>query len=63
MNTMDVEMLLRRTLAALYSMHVLGSETAIMEGVKQNIKTALAAIDTAKEEAGHADCNEQGKDV
>lgn len=55
---MDVEMLLRSTIPMLNSMHILGAESAIMEGVKKNIQTALAAIDKAKEEAEHADQNE-----
>lgn len=60
---MTVEELLRSTIPMLNSMHVLGAETGIMEGVKKNIKTAIAAIDKAKEEAEHADHNEQRKDV
>lgn len=60
---MSIEELLRSTIPMLNSMHVLGAETAIMEAVKRNIKTAIAAIDKAKEEESHADRNEQRKDV
>ena len=58
-----VEMVLRSTIPMLNSMHVLGSEAGTMEAVKNNIKMAIAAIDKAKEEAKHADHNEQGKNV
>lgn len=60
---MNVEELLRSTIPMLNSMHVLGADAGIMEAAKNNIKTAIAAIDKAKEEAQHADHNEQGKDV
>lgn len=65
-NVMDVEMLLRRTIPMLESMHILGAETGIMEAVKCNIRTAIKAIDKAKEEAehaDHADHDNQRKDV
>lgn len=60
---MTIEEMLRSTIPMLNSMHVLGAEAGIMEGVKNNIKTAIAAIDKAKEEEKHADHNEQGKNV
>lgn len=61
---MDMENVLRATIPLLNSMHVLGSETAIMEAVKNNIRTVISAIEQAKkEEASHADRNEQRKDV
>lgn len=60
---MTIEDMLRSTIPMLNSMHVLGSEAGIMEGVKNNIKTAIAAIDKAKEEEKHADHNEPRKDV
>ena len=60
---MTIEDMLRSTIPMLNSMHVLGSEAGIMEGVKNNIKTAIAAIDKAKEEEKHADHNEQREDV
>lgn len=60
---MTIEELLRSTIPMLNSMHVLGAEAGILEGVKKNIKTAIAAIDKAKEEEKHADHNEQRTDV
>jgi len=53
---MNIESILRSTIPMLNAMHVLGSEAGIMEGVKNNIKTVIAAIEKAKEdEARHAD--------
>lgn len=60
---MSVEEILRSTIPMLNSMHILGAETGTMEAVKNNIKTAIAVIDKAKEEVQHADHNKQGKDV
>lgn len=61
---MNVEELLRSTIPMLNAMHVLGAETHIMEGVKKNIKTAIAAIDLVKkEEENRGDHDEQRESV
>ena len=60
---MDYEMLLRQTIAMLGACHVLGADAETFGGAMKNLKTIAKAIQKAKEEAGHADCNEQGKDV
>lgn len=60
---MSIEDLLRSTIPMLNSMHVMGAEAGIMEGVKHNIRTAIMALEKKKEEVEHADHNEPRKDV
>lgn len=59
----SIEMLLRSTIPMLNSMHVIGAEAETMAAVKSNIKTAIKAIDQAKEEAKHADHDKPGENV
>ncbi len=60
---MSIEDLLRSTIPMLNSMHVLGSEAGIVEGVKHNIRTAIMALEKKKEEAKYANHNEQRENV
>lgn len=60
---MTIDELLRCTVPMLNSMHVLGAEAETMAAVKKNIKSAIAAIDKAREDAKHANQDEPGKDV
>lgn len=60
---MSIEQVLRSTLPMLDSMHILGAESHIMEGVKNNIRSVIRAIDQAKEEAANANRNGQREDV
>jgi len=55
---MDVETVLRGTIAMLGTCHVLGSESETFAGALKNLKTVVSAIEKAKEEASHADHNE-----
>lgn len=60
---MDYEMLLRQTIALLGACHVIGADAEAFGGAMSNLKKVVKAIEKAKEEASHADRNEQGKDV
>jgi hypothetical protein len=55
---MDIETILRSTIAMLSTCHVLGADSEAFGGALKNLKSAVKAIEKAKEEAKHADCNE-----
>lgn len=57
---MDVETLLRSTVPMLETVHVPGFDSEKMGAAIRNIKTAIMAIDKAKEEEQHADHDKQG---